>query len=178
MRFWIILVCAAALLLSVAPPARSQELQGALAAHSGANFEAELEQDFRDRDVRVIAMRDWNESEYHHNPALRAVITDAPYDIIYGGLAHIEFLLILGNRQILIEAKRQESSGSVDEKLPYVFANARHNWPAREYVFVMDGDGWREGAETWIRARDAETEGFTVLRREQFPAWLDATLAR
>jgi hypothetical protein len=164
----------AALFLICAPPALAQD--GANAAQSGASFESEIEQVLAARGLRIIANRDWNEAELYANPNQRAVITDAPYNSIYGGRTNIEFLLILGERQILIETKRQTAAGSVDEKLPFVFANARHNWPDREFVFVMDGHGWREGAEAWIRARAAETEGFTVLRAEDFPAWLDAQL--
>lgn len=99
-------------------------------------------------------------------------VTDAPYSSIYGGRTTIEFLLIVGERQILLEVKRQTASGSVDEKLPYVFANARANWPEREFVLVLDGDGWREGAVAWIRARAAEVQGFTVLSPEEFGPWL------
>ena len=162
-----------ALFLTCAP-ALAQD--GASANQSGTSFESEIQQVFVARDLRIIANRGWNEAELYANPSLRAVITDAPYNSIYGGRANIEFLLILGPRQILIETKRQTAAGSVDEKLPFVFANARHNWPAREFVFVMDGHGWRGGAEAWIRARANETEGFTVLRAEEFPAWLDAQL--
>lgn len=124
----------------------------------------------------IIPNADWRESILYERENPRIAVLDAPYQSIYGHRTRIEFLLILGERQILVEAKRQSSSGSVDEKLPYVFLNALENMPEREFVFVMDGEGWREGARAWIEARAAETPGFTVLAPDELSAWLAAPL--
>ncbi len=125
----------------------------------------------------IIAFRNWRESILYERERPRIVVLDAPYLSIYGGRTKVEFLIITADRQVLVETKRMSVSGSTDEKLPYVFANAQANLPERDFVLVMDGDGWRDGAVAWIEARAAETEGFTVLRPETFAAWLQDTFA-
>lgn len=107
---------------------------------------------------------DWNEARLYENPDLRIVVKNAPYSTIYGHRSRIEFLVILGaERQIIVEAKRQSTSGSTDEKFPYVYLNAVKNIPDREYVLVLDGNGWKEEALDWINAKAAETRWFYVL---------------
>lgn len=54
------------------------------------------------------------------------LLTNVPYQTIYDHKGKTEFLLIserLGLK-IRIECKWQQSSGSVDEKLPYLYLNA------------------------------------------------------
>ncbi|NOX82854.1 MAG: hypothetical protein GXP06_07690 [Alphaproteobacteria bacterium] len=109
---------------------------------------------------------------------MTAVIKNAPYVSIYGHRARIEFLLLHQGRQILIEVKRQRSPGSTDEKLPYVYENALANLAlGREFVLIVEGEGWRPGAITWIKTKAAETKNFTVFHPPQFYQWIDAQIA-
>ena len=175
--------CAAALFvaitlacsLSLAPmPAWSDAREGA--SVSGRAFEEHIQTLLEEKGYRIIPRRDWNEAILYREENPRIVVLDAPYRSIYGHRAHIEFLLIAGERQILIETKHQSSSGSVDEKLPYVYMNALANMPDREFVLVLSGDGWKDGAIEWAEARGADTEGFDVFRPEAFERWLEAEL--
>ncbi|MCR9080138.1 MAG: hypothetical protein NXH78_13660 [Hyphomonadaceae bacterium] len=105
------------------------------------------------------------------------MIQNVPYVSIYGHDARIEFLFLHRGRQILIEAKRQESSGSTDEKLPYVFANAEANIAqGREFLLILEGEGWKRGARKWISDKAEQTDGFSVITSEAFEAWLDRQL--
>lgn len=141
---------------------------------SGARLERQIEAGFRGRQIDVIQARDWDQVEPGLNDDVRKVVLDAPYASIYGHAARIEFLRLLPGRRILIEVKRQRTSGSTDEKLPYVFANAELNIGfGQEYILIMDGDGWKTGAIKWIQEKSNSTEKFTVFRPEQFFAWLD-----
>ena len=83
----------------------------------------------------------------------------------------MEFLLIHGDRQILIESKRQKSQGSTDEKLPYVYLNALKNLPEREMILIMGGNGWKPGAVKWIRKKAGETDGFQAMTLDEFITW-------
>lgn len=142
---------------------------------SGQALEDEIEEELRQHGFEIIRAKDWNQTEFDDAPNLRKVILDAPYASIYGHKARIEFLLLLSGRRILIETKRQKTSGSTDEKLPYVFANAKTNIAlGQEFILVLDGPGWKKGAIKWIEERAAETEGFSVLTRSAFLLWLES----
>jgi hypothetical protein len=145
-----------------------------LAQQSGRALEDQIEQGFRERGFEIIKASDWDQSENRDDPNLRKVILDAPYASIYGHAARIEFLLLVPGQRILIEVKRQRTSGSTDEKLPYVYANAELNIGfGQEFVLIMDGDGWKDGAVRWIRERDAENESFSVFTPDEFSQWLE-----
>ena len=55
------------------------------------------------------------------------------------------FLVIIkkNNFRIRIECKWQQSSGSVDEKLPYLFLNAKDCMPEKDIMIIIDGKGWK-----------------------------------
>ena len=149
-----------------------------LASASGASLEEAIEGKFRERGVEILRARDWRESRLYEDPMLTVVVLDAPYTSIFGHRAKMEFLLIHNGRQTLIEAKRQRTSGSTDEKLPYVFENAKKNIALeRKLLLVMDGDGWKPGAKDWIKARALETPGFAVVDFDEFDRWLDQELS-
>ena len=145
-----------------------------LAIRSGRGLEQQIEDGFRQRGFEIVRASEWDQSEERDNPTLRKVILDAPYASIYGHAARIEFLLLLPDRRILIEVKRQRTSGSTDEKLPYVYANAELNIEfGHEFFLIMDGDGWKPGAVKWTRDRAAENDNFSVYTPEEFFAWLE-----
>lgn len=137
-------------------------------------LETRVQHLFEDRSIETIRATDWSEARLYEEPALTAVVLDAPYASIYGHRARIEFLMLDDGQRILIETKRQYSSGSTDEKLPYVFENARMNIAQGfDFILVMEGDGWKPGAVEWIRGRAAETPDFSVMDFRTFTAWLD-----
>jgi len=142
------------------------------AAKSGLSLETRIQNDLQAAGFEIIAAKDWNEARLYQNDNPRFVILDAPYRSIYGHRAKIEFLIILGDRQILVESKRQSVPGSVDEKLPYVYLNALNNLPEREFVLVIEGNGFKPGAINWVSEKANETEGFSVLRPDELIDWL------
>lgn len=70
---------------------------------------------------------------------------------------------------LVIEAKWQQSKGSVDEKYPYNVLNiqTRYPYPA---IIVLGGSGYKGGAEKWLRSKVGENLLF-VFSMEQFTAW-------
>ena len=139
---------------------------------SGGSLERRLALKFKAANFEIIRYKDWRESLLYTTRKPRFVILDAPYQSVFGHRAKIEFLVIINNRQILVEAKRQMVAGSVDEKLAYVYLNAVHNIPNRDYVLVMEGHGFKPEAQDWIRRMARSTDGFTVLTFSDFDDWL------
>lgn len=142
------------------------------ASSSGLSLEKRIQGDLQAAGYEIIASKDWNEARLYQTENPRFVILDAPYNSIYGHRARIEFLIILGDRQILVETKRQRVPGSVDEKLPYVYLNALNNLPEREFILIVEGNGFKPGAIDWINARAGETDGFSVLAPDELVEWL------
>lgn len=156
-----------ALQLVATSPALVRANEGA--ARSGFDLEAQIEAGLRERGFEIIAARDWDQTEPAQGDGTRKAILGAPYASIYNHAARIEFLLLFSGRRILVEVKRQRVAGSTDEKLPYVFANAQLNIGfGQEFIFVMDGNGWKKGALQWIERRASETESFSVMRPREF----------
>lgn len=51
--------------------------------------------------------------------------------------------------RLIIECKWQQSSGSVDEKLPYLNLNIQNCYPTSAIVLI-DGEGMKPGAIDWL----------------------------
>lgn len=97
----------------------------------------------------------------------RIAIRSMPYTTIYNSKGKTEFVLISytgainttsfpnANAQIpftcRVECKRQEVSGSVDEKFPYLVINAEEAYPEDNVIIVSEIDGARPGAQDWLQ---------------------------
>jgi hypothetical protein len=67
------------------------------------------------------------------------------------------------------ETKRQRVSGSTDENLPYVVTNAIESISlGREFILVLDGDGWKPGAVQWMHQQVEDIESFYVISPTDF----------
>ena len=72
---------------------------------------------------------------------------------------------------LAIESKRQESSGSVDEKICFVVENIRARCYPCPVLIVAGGKGARDGAYDWLRA---QVDGFNLIAvydLEEFASW-------
>jgi len=75
---------------------------------------------------------------------------------------------------LIVESKRQDASGSVDEKLPYLVANIRECYPCPT-IIVLCGGGFRAGAERWLR-RQIGGALIYVFHLEEFLTWCNRNL--
>jgi hypothetical protein len=75
---------------------------------------------------------------------------------------------------LAIEVKWQQSTGSVDEKFPYLVLNIQQCYPCPALV-VADGGGQRPGALQWLRS---QTSGnlLGVYSVSEFLAWANRNL--
>ena len=70
---------------------------------------------------------------------------------------------------LVIEAKWQQSKGSVDEKYPYNVLNINNCYPYPT-IIVLGGSDYKGGAEKWLRCQ-VNDKLLAVLNMEQFAAW-------
>lgn len=99
----------------------------------------------------------------------RYVIRNYPHESIYGTPGRKEAYIVAppsagficdetGNVRILIEAKWQESSGSVDEKMPFVWQSFLES-DIPNWIVIMDGGAWKttrgKNVVAWMRTRVA-----------------------
>ena len=154
--------------------------QGASANTCGRVVENMVEGVFRQHKWHVA---DWRADAGAGGDLFAADILyrNVPFKSIYGTLSRSEFVAQstrLG-RRVRIECKNQDVSGSVDEKLPYLFLNMRDQTEENEIVFVMSGDGFRNGAIAWLKAKcktECEIGGarkkMTVMSLEEMKIWV------
>jgi hypothetical protein len=75
---------------------------------------------------------------------------------------------------LAIEVKWQQSTGSVDEKFPYLVYNIKECYPCPALV-IADGGGQRPGALQWLRAQ-VEGNLLAVFSLAEFMAWANRNL--
>ena len=147
--------------------------------HSGSFLERQVELELR---ARGVMCRGYDEDRDNYDMFSAIwLIKRVPYKSLYGTEATSEFVLQVQERRIRIECRVQETPGSVDEKFPYLYMNARDYMPEKEIVLVLSGNGARERAVDWLkRACDkVEHKRITVCSDwAEFRAWLKATLPK
>lgn len=92
---------------------------------------------------------------------------------IYGHPFKVDFEIprgVLARSPVIIEVKWQSTTGSADEKLPYLVQNIKFHypWPA---VIVYGGTGWRPGAIAWLRMQRDGHRLLAVLNVDEFVDW-------
>lgn len=67
---------------------------------------------------------------------------------------------------LVVQCKWQESEGSVDEKYPFEVLSIQKN--KYDTIIVLDGGGYAEGAERWLRAQAGKKRLKYVVSRDEF----------
>ena len=125
--------------------------QGALASDSGNILEQTVKTVFQNKGFKIAAHREWEKNADKYGTEL--LLINVPYTTIYDHPGRTEFLARSEkyNFEIRIECKWQQSSGSVDEKLPYLYLNCIESMPESHIVVIIDGKGFKKGAVEWLR---------------------------
>ncbi len=163
---------------------------GLYANHTGNQLERTVRDLFSAAGFTLMRHRDY---EVARTGLLGATIgedlllSDVPYTSIYGHSGKTEFLALskrLG-LNMRIECKWQQSSGSVDEKLPYLYLNCLEAMPEEQILIVIDGEGFKPGAKNWLREAVAqqryrsEANAHKLIRVQslvEFITWANRTL--
>lgn len=154
---------------------------GSTANKHGKILEKALLPAFLENGYKVVKSRD---KDYDDVVDLvdKYVISDAEYTSIYGRRCKTEFVLVNKNinKRIRIECKWQQSSGSVDEKLPYLFLNCVESFEEQDIIIIIDGEGQRKGAIEWLKKAAADPKmnkgkNILVMNLPEFLKWLNNT---
>jgi len=92
---------------------------------------------------------------------------------IYGTPSYADFAIYHPQKWpdgLVIEAKWQQVGGSVDEKYPYLVLNIQdcYCYPT---VLLLDGGGYKKGAEQWIRSQVGDGNLLRVFNMVEFQTW-------
>ncbi len=124
--------------------------KGAMANINGKVFEDVMIPIFQKNGFPVIPESKFIKCKTKYKDVTKCVLKNAAFKSIYGHTGHTEFVIVDATRRIRIEAKFQASSGSVDEKFPYMIANIAQ-YPEDEIIFVVDGGGYKACAREWLQ---------------------------
>ena len=144
------------------------------ASITGNILEKQVQSLFLEKGFEIVNYSKWikNKTKFGQELLLKHV----PYSSIYNHKGYTEFLLISKklDKEIRIECKWQQSSGSVDEKLPYLFLNATTKMMEKEIMIIIDGGGWKDGAIPWLKdsvSKSEQKERIKVFSLAEFLTW-------
>ena len=127
--------------------------------------------------------------EYIKNPDTHGnelLLRNVPFTTLYNGRGFTEFLLLSEKHdlKIRIECKWQQKTGSVDEKLAYVYLSCIEAIPENNIIILIDGAGFREGAIQWLKdvagqrkyiPDDRPNKHVKIMNSTEFLTWCNET---
>ena len=125
--------------------------QGGLANKSGSVLEGIVTGALGPHGFKTVNNKDLDKTPEIDKEEI--LIKNAPYTTLYGSKGKTEFLLKSKKYglEVRIECKWQQSAGSVDEKLPHLYLSAVEAIPENDVIILIDGNGFRDGAISWLR---------------------------
>lgn len=126
------------------------ENQGGIANAQGRTLESVVINTLEQKGLRKVPYKEYAQGLKLYGDEL--LLTNVPYETIYGHQGKTEFK-IQSKRygEYRIECKWQQSSGSVDEKFPYLYLNCIEKMPETNIIIIIDGQGAKPGAINWLR---------------------------
>ncbi len=125
--------------------------KGKSANITGNQLEKAVQTVLLDKGFEIEMYRRWEKNPENYGKEI--LLKNVPFRTIYGHKGNTEFLLLSEkyNLKIRIECKWQQSAGSVDEKLPYLYLNTIEAMPEKDIMILIDGEGFKKGAKEWLR---------------------------
>jgi len=159
--------------------------QGGLANAQGRILEDQIIPAFTNRGFKLLQYSEWLRKK--ESAGTELLLKNAPYTSIYGHQGKTEFLVKSSrfNLEVRIECKWQQSSGSVDEKYPYLYFNCVEAIPEADIIIVYGGGGMKQGAIDWLKNAAQERKyqenlrtpkNIRVFTLEEFLSWTNQRL--
>ena len=103
--------------------------KGANSNTTGSQLEVAVKTVLAGKSFELVNYRVWDKNREKYGDEL--LLENVPFTTVYEHKGNTEFLLISKkyDLQIRIECKWQQTAGSVDEKLPYLYLNAIEAMP-------------------------------------------------
>jgi hypothetical protein len=151
---------------------------------TGNQLEVAVKTVLQGKGFEIINYRIWEKNKENYGNEL--LLENVPFTTIYEHKGNTEFLLKSKKYglEIRIECKWQQSAGSVDEKLPYVYLNAIEAMPESTIMILIDGDGWKQGAIKWLKdaveqkkytTKELRNKKIMVFNLKEFFTWANNT---
>ena len=161
--------------------------KGSKASGTGRVLEQTIVAVLKQKGFELVSHRLWSRHPEQYGKEL--LLTNAPFRTIYEHSGKTEFLMKSEryNLETRIECKWQQASGSVDEKLPYVYLNAIERMPEKHIMVVIDGHGWKSGAIEWLKdavakrkyANEAsQQKKIEVMNMTEFVTWANTFFSK
>lgn len=159
--------------------------QGGAANHQGRILEKTVVPTLESHGFEVVAYSAWRKNPGNYGTEL--LLKHVPYTTIYNQKGFTEFL-VKSERfglNVRIECKWQQSSGSVDEKLPYLYLNCIETMPETDIIIIAGGGGMKPGAIPWLKdavrqrkyvSSEMPRKNIQVFSIEEFMTWANKTL--
>jgi hypothetical protein len=159
--------------------------QGGAANHQGKILEGTVVPTFERHGFEIVAYSAWLKKKDAYGTEL--LLKNVPYTTIYGQRGYTEFLVKSEKfgLNVRIECKWQQSSGSVDEKLPYLYLNCIETMPERDIIIIAGGGGMKPGAIPWLKEAvrqrtyvlpDMPEKNVQIFNIDEFLVWVNRTL--
>ena len=157
--------------------------QGGIANQQGKTLEQVVISTFQQKGFQPIPFAKWKDHPDYYGDEL--LLTNVPYETIYGHQGKTEFKLSSKRYgEYRIECKWQQSSGSVDEKFPYLYLNCIEKMPEPNIIIIVDGQGAKPGAVDWLKQavqaklytnETTRMKNIQVLSLAEFVIWANQT---
>ena len=127
-----------------------QTTSGSQANYTGTALQRFIEERLVERGYAYIDRKQFQPSTYLHQPTYTREFCVG--EGLYGKDFRCDFILYHPQKHtacLVIEAKWQQTGGSVDEKYPFLILNIKDKYPY-ETILILDGGGYKQGAREWI----------------------------
>lgn len=150
--------------------------QGQRAFYNGLELERMTEHMLEKIGFQSIDYKTWKENpdQYKGNVLIR----NYPYRKVTGGNGRMEFLL--KSDELLyrtrVECRSQRVSGSVEEKLFWLYDNSTSDWHEDNTIIILEGNGFAPKTVEWFKAKCRQTptgKSVRVFSLDEFVRWAE-----
>ena len=136
---------------------------------TGRSFEKNIEAQLLNLGYKKVKSTEFLELSHHSNKKMFA----SQFNIgknIYNTRQIVDFIITrFDNTPLVIQAKWQQSKGSVDEKFPFLVINLKEKSPF-DSLIVIDGGGYRSDSITWMKEQ-IDNKFIGVFSYSEFMIW-------